>query len=120
MRKHEDMLKAGRVSVWIGSVSSEDVLLSYVDDRSFSTDFDFEVNSKFGRELKCERVPVALEHLVEGFSAWRKFGDACARRGKEMGINSANCMVVFYAFEYVPTSQNKPGTPVTFLGSFDV
>lgn len=60
------MLKGGKVSVWVGDIGCEDELLSYVDDGPFGIDFDFEVNPKFGRELKAERQAIDLEYLLSG------------------------------------------------------
>jgi len=119
MRRHEEMLKTGKVSIWIGNMTSEMNFLSYIDDGEFGRDFDFKVNPNFGRELKTEAHAASLEQLVHGFSAWKSFGDACVQRGKELGINSVNCMVVFYAFEYVPTPKINRNARVTFLGTFD-
>src|SRR5262245_11078034 len=119
MRTHETMLSAGKVSVWVGNISSEDQLLSYVDDGAFGSDFDFLVNPNFGRELKTEEQPVVLEQLVEGFSSWKSFGDACVTRGLDLGVTTAHCMVVFYAFEYLPSPRTNRSAPLTFLGVFD-
>lgn len=58
MRKHDDMIKGGKVSVWIGDMNSEDELLAYVDDGGFGRDFDFVINPNDGREL------VAKQHLA--------------------------------------------------------
>ena len=119
MRRHEEMLKTGKVSIWIGNMTSEMDFLSYIDDGEFGHDFDFKVNPGFGRELKTESYATSLEQLVQGFSAWKSFGDACVQRGEEVGINSANCMVVLYTFEYVPSPNVNRNAGVTFLGTFD-
>lgn len=113
------MLKRGKVSVWVGNMTSEDELLSYLDDGGFASDFDFEVNPRLGRELKSVPHPATLERLVEGFSSWRVFGKACVKKGQDIGLHSANCMVVFYAFEYVPSLRINQKAPLAFVGSFD-
>ena len=50
MRRHGEMTKSGKISVWIGNLHSEDELLSYVDDGPFGRDYAFVLNANAGRE----------------------------------------------------------------------
>ncbi len=113
------MLRSGKLSVWAGNIHSEEALLTYVDDGAFGSDFDFNINPAFGRELKVEQRPVELKCLVQGFSSWNAFGDACVRQGKAIGLEFANAMVVLYAFEYVPSPKISREARLVFLGAFD-
>jgi hypothetical protein len=119
MRRHEEMLKGGRVSIWIGHMTSEDDLLAYIDDGAFGSDFDFTIDPKFGRELKVEKLSIPLENLVKGFSYWQSFGGAVTEQAKLRGPSSAECMVILYAFEYLPSPRINKNAPLTYFGSFD-
>jgi len=119
MRKHESMLRKGKVSVWTGNFDSEDELLAYVDDGAFGSDFDFQVKTIFGRELRAEKRAVAIDELVQGCSSWRAFESAVVKSAKDAGIASAKCIVIFYAFEYVRSPGINRNAPLVFLGAFD-
>ena len=118
-RTHKSMLKSGKVSIWVGNIRSEDELLAYVDDGGFGSDFDFQVKPELGRELRAESKCVPLQQLVHGFSSWSSFVAPCVTRGEELYISAANCMVVLYAMEYIPSPKNNPNSPLAFLGVFD-
>ena len=119
MRKHDDMIKSGKVSVWIGSMNSEDELLAYVDEGAFGRDFDFVINPNAGRELVAKQHPTPVSELVEGFSYSKAFGQTSVKNAHDLGFNTANCMVVLYAFEYVPTKATNPNSSLAFVGAFD-
>lgn len=113
------MIRRGKVSVWLGHMGSENELLAYVDDGKFSRDFDFAINPEIGRELTALPYPVPVLELVEGFSSWELFEEECIRQAESMGFHEGNCMVVLYAFEYLPSKMVNPNAPLKFLGVFD-
>jgi len=100
-------------------MKSEEELLSYVDDGTFSRDFDFTINTSFGRELKVEPDPVSLASLVIGFSSWQSFSEAVVKKGNEGGPRSATCMVILYAFDYIPSPRINTNARLIYLGAFD-
>lgn len=113
------MLKTGKLSVWVGNMTSEDEMLSYVDEGNFGQDFDFEINPEYGRELKVEPGDIGLPQLVEGFSSWKSFADDCVEQCNKLGIDKGSAMLVLYAFEYHPTSNVRASAPLQFIGVFD-
>ncbi len=113
------MVKSGKVSVWIGDIISEDELLDYVDDGAFGSDYDFKVTPRAKRELSAGTAFLPVVELIEGFSWWELFAEKCAARASELGITKGKCMVVFYAFEYMPSPSINAGSPLKFIGSFD-
>ncbi len=119
MRKHREMTKSGKISVWIGNLNSEDELLSYVDDGPFGRDYAFVLNANAGRELVAKTHQVLLSELVEEFSYSNKFDRSCIEMATKLGFISANCMVVLYAFEYIPCTMVNPQSPLKFVGAFD-
>ena len=119
LRKYTDMLKRGKVSVWIGNIYPENELLSYVDNGNFGLDFDFETNPRMRRELTSEIKAVGVEKLVLGFSSWKAFADAFVERATSRGIIAAKSLVVLYAFEYELSPKVNPKAPLSFAGVFD-
>jgi hypothetical protein len=119
MRKYTDMLKRGKVSIWIGNIYPEHELLSYVDDGNFGLDFDFETNPRMRRELTSEKEAIGVEKLVHGFSSWKAFADTFIERATSSGIIAARSLVVLYAFEYEPSPKLNPNAPLSFVGVFD-
>lgn len=119
MRKHNDLIKNGRVSIWIGDAGSEDELLAYVDDGGFASDFDFDLNPNAGRELAVETIEAPVRTLVEGFSYWKNFVDECVSAGSERNIYKCKSMVVVYNIDYEPSEKVNENSKLQFLGSFD-
>jgi hypothetical protein len=119
MRQHKEMLKSGKVSIWIGNIASEEGMLSYVDDGDFGRDFDFEINPESGRELKAESHSVEASQLVHGFSSWKSFASECVQSCHNLGFDKATSMLVLYAFEYQPTSNINPNAQLNFVGVYD-
>ena len=119
MRKYAEMMKPGKVSVWMGNIYPETELLSYVDDGGFGLDFDFETNPRMRRELTSEKEAVGVERLVRGFSSWQAFAYAFIESATSRGIVAAKALVVVYAFEYEPTPIVNPNAPLSFVGVFD-
>lgn len=119
MRKYADMLRPGKVSIWIGNIYPEHELLSYVDDGNFGLDFDLETDPRMRRELTSEKDAVGVEKLVYGFSSWKAFADAFIEKATRNGIIAAKSLVVLYAFEYETSPNVNPKAPLSFLGVFD-
>jgi hypothetical protein len=119
MRKYEDMLKRGKVSIWIGNICPEHELLFYVDNGNFGLDFDFETNPRMRRELTSEKEAIGVDKLVHGFSSWKAFGAAFIARATSSGIVAAKSLVVLYAFEYVPSPKVNQEAPLSHIGVFD-
>ena len=112
------MQQTGKVSVWIGNIDDEESLVSYVDDGAFGKDYDFEVNTRAGRELTAGTKALPVPELVKGFSAWESFSEGCIDRAKELGWHKAHIMLILYAFQYVPNPRTNPEAPMQFLGCF--
>lgn len=119
MRNYADMLRRGKVSIWIGNIYPEHKLLSYVDDGNFGRDFDFETSPRMRRELVSEKETMDVEKLVHGFSYWETFSDAFIEKATSSGIVAAKSLVVLYAFEYELSPRINPEAPLSFVGVFE-
>ena len=119
MREYQSMIRSGKASIWIGNFTSEDALVSYVDDGQFGHDFDFCVNPRGRREMVAEKSGISLMKLAEGFSYWENFYQAFLTQSRERSIEIASCMLVLYAFEYVPSERVNRSAPLQFIGAFD-
>lgn len=119
MRYHKNQAQSGKVSIWVGDVTSEDELIEYVDDGGFAADFDYEPYPPLGREIATNPAPVPIGELVEGFSSWSSFADQCRQAASTLGISSSCCMVVLYNSAFEPSTASKRSARLRFLGSFN-
>src|SRR4051794_3836998 len=103
MRTHEEMIKRGRVSIWVGDIKSEDELVSYVDDGQFARDYDFAFIPN-RREMFASNRGLPIMELLRGASHWTTFATQCLRRTEEMGLQQANAILMAYVLEYLPSA----------------
>jgi hypothetical protein len=124
MMKHDQFRKGGRVSVWIGNLTSDVELDDYMNiQRTFEKDFGFEINERDMPETKVEEEPVPIAKLIEGFSWAEAYAESVNDLANEKGIEWATTMIIFINFEYNPESAKpNPNAQVKFLGvvSFNV
>ena len=103
MIKYDTFRKGGKVSVWIGNLSTDMELDDYMNiERDFETDFGFALDGHDMPETKVEEKPVPISNLVDGFSWADSYAEAVSQLAKKQGIESASTMVVCINFEYKP------------------
>jgi hypothetical protein len=119
MMKHNDFLKGGMVSVWVGNFGSDIELDDYINlDRRFEQDFGFELNDRNMPETVVKDAPVSIAELVEGFSWSDSYATAVADLAKAQGVGEATTMVVFLNFNYQPERAKPKETQLLrFLGA---
>jgi hypothetical protein len=56
---------------------------------------------------------------VEGFSSWRSFGSRVVEAAKQVGVDRATTMIVFYTVRFDPTKvKMNPTARLQFIGAF--
>lgn len=119
MMKHNDFLKGGKVSVWIGNFGSDIELDDYMNlSRTFEQDFGFEFNERNAPEAVVNDTPISIAELVNGFSRSNSYATVVANLAEKQGIGKATTMVVFLNFEYQPErAKLNESAPLKFLGA---
>lgn len=112
--------RGGYVSVWIGRLSSDEKLDSYLNRTSeFEKEFGFKLNEADTPETAVEPEAVPVAALMDGFSWAKSYRDAVIESASALGYESANTMVVFHNFKYDSAEVKvKPSTKLVFLGAF--
>jgi len=115
---YDDLRESRVVSVWLGQFDTEEAFDEYLD-RSFASDFGFEIYPPAGPECGFEEEPKPVRKLLEGFSSAATFIDEAVAGAKRAGVEEATTAVVFYAMRYRPGLINPRGTAqLTFIGTF--
>jgi hypothetical protein len=105
----------GTVSVWVGTLPTEDDFLRCVD-RSVSSALSLATNLASISESAFEPHEVSVRQLLEGFSGFETFIESATSAAASRGIAVANCALVCYYLECSNAPDNWGG--LRFLGSF--
>ncbi|MFO0619672.1 MAG: hypothetical protein U0414_44220 [Polyangiaceae bacterium] len=122
MKSHEEMSKAGVVSVWLGDgIHNESEMDAYLAER-FSSDFGFRIHPPAGPEYEAgawsgEKPLEPVASLLDGFSSSARWRDAAVRLAESRGFREARVALVFHAFEYDPSLVRASDAPITFVGA---
>jgi hypothetical protein len=119
--KHQDEFSVpGMVSVWIGDFQNDVQFDDYMNmGREFEADFGFTIDDRSVREAVVEPAPKPIADLVSGFSSWESFGAAVVQAAKNLGIERATTMIIFYRTRFDPGKvMIKPNAQLRFLEAF--
>ncbi len=120
MKDYAFFQHGGYVSVWIGRLTSDEELDEYLNmTPDFENEFGFKLNEADMPETLVELEDVPVFNLVNGFSWSKSYQGAVVEAASKLGYETANTMVVFHNFKYVPEEVKvKRSTKLVFLGAF--
>ena len=111
--KHEDFRRDGYLSLWLGTLASEDALLDYLAEE-LEAYFGFEIYPPDGPEYDVSVEGFKpIGQLIQGFSRWNSFVDAAVIVAVAKGWETATTALVFYDFKFI--NRNNSGR-ITFIG----
>jgi hypothetical protein len=108
---------AGRVSVWVGDVASEEQFDAISTER-LNDLLELSCHVTAISEGTVEPVARPVHDLLEGFSGYRTFIDAATSAALARGLVAANAAIVCYHLE-IEEGQQPDIDGMIFIGSFD-
>jgi Immunity protein 22 len=113
---HEQFRAGKVVSLWLGNLTSEELLDSYLNE-GFEADFGFKIFTPDGPEADMEDEAVDIRTLLSGYSRSASFIDAAVTAAQSKGWERATTAVVFYNFQYDAAFITlNADSPITFIG----
>lgn len=117
--RHADMREGQVISVWIGTLRSEEEIDSYLSS-NFSKDFGFVIDPIDGPEHNFSKTgPIEIRRLLREVSWGKYFSDSVAMELAKKGHTKTESVLVFYHFRYNPKLEQKKGSgKMKFVGTF--
>ena len=120
MKDQSEFEIGGMVSVWVGNFADDGQFDDYMNlSAEFEKDFGFRIDDRSVRETVVESAPRLIEELVKGFSNWESFALLAVEAAREVGVERATTMIVFYCVWFAPAKVRiNPNARLKFIGAF--
>ena len=107
----------GKISIWVGTFSSEDDFEDHVDDH-VSPLLSLKTPISSICEVAFQEESTPLDELLDGFSGFESFIEDALRAATAQKISAANCALICYHLECQDAFDSWG--ELKFLGSFNV